>query len=421
MEKLLRIIEKIIPKKVYKFFQPAYHFLLAVIGTLIYRNPSQHIYVIGVTGTKGKSSTVEFINSALVGVGKKTAILSTIRFKVGDTTRPNKYKMTMPGRFFTQKFLRDAVDAGCEYAIIEMTSEGARFFRHTGIEMNALIFTNLSPEHIESHGSFAKYKAAKLRLLKQLVKSKKPIRISIANIDNEHAPSFLVSPIEKNIGYSLKHVNILSETNTTSIIEYKGKNITVPLPGKFNISNALAALTLADELGLNLDDVKKGIESLSLIRGRVEKVDCGQNFSVIVDYAHTDDSLHKLYETFSSSRKIAVLGSTGGGRDGWKRPVLGKIADEFCDEIIITNEDPYDENPLKIINEVATGVTHHTPHIIVDRREAIAFAISKANVNDTVLITGKGTDPYIMGPNGKKEIWDDAEVVREELQKFLNK
>jgi len=171
MENLLRTTEKLIPRKIYKLFQPTYHFLLATTGTLLYRKPSRHIYVIGITGTKGKSSTAEFVNAVLEGAGKKTAILSTIRFKVGNTTRPNKFKMTMPGRFFTQKFLRDAVDAGCEYAIIEMTSEGARFFRHTGIDLDALIFTNLSPEHIESHGSFAKYKACKLRLIQQLVKS----------------------------------------------------------------------------------------------------------------------------------------------------------------------------------------------------------------------------------------------------------
>lgn len=421
MEKILRIIERIIPKKIYKFFQPAYHFLLATTGTIIYRKPSRHIYVIGVTGTKGKSSTTEFINAALEGAGKKTAILSTIRFKIGETTRANKYKMTMPGRFFTQKFLHDAVKAGCEYAIIEMTSEGARFYRHLGIDLDALIFTNLSPEHIESHGSFKKYKEAKLRLVKQLAKSKKPIRLSIANIDNEHAPSFLIYPIEKNVGYSLKDVHILSENSTSTMVDFRGTKIKIPLPGKFNVSNAIAALTLAQELDISLDDAKKGIESLSLIRGRVERIDEGQNFSVIVDYAHTDDSLRKLYETFPSSRKIAVLGGTGGGRDSWKRPVLGKIADEYCDEIIVTNEDPYDEDPLKIINEVASGVTHHTPKIIVDRREAITHAISIAHAGDTILITGKGTDPYIMGPHGTKIKWDDAEVAREELQKLLNK
>jgi UDP-N-acetylmuramoyl-L-alanyl-D-glutamate--2,6-diaminopimelate ligase len=418
MEKILRRIEKVIPKKIYRFFQPAYHFLLSATGTALYRFPSRHIHVIAVTGTKGKSSTCEFVNAILEAAGKKTAILSTIRFKVGETTRPNKYKMTMPGRFFTQKFLRQAVDAGCEYAIIEMTSEGARFYRHLGVELDALIFTNLSPEHIESHGSFANYKKAKLRLRQRLAKSSKPFRVSIANADNEHAPSFLIYPVERNIGYSLKDAYIISESDTGSVIKWRGERISIPLPGKFNISNALAALTFAAEFGIPLVDAKKGIEALSLIRGRVERVEAGQDFAVIVDYAHTDDSLRKLYETFPTSRKIAVLGSTGGGRDSWKRPVLGKIADEYCDEIIITNEDPYDEDPVKIINEVASGVVSHKPTIILDRREAIAHALSLAGTGDTVLISGKGTDPYIMGPNGSRIPWDDATVAREELEKM---
>ncbi len=419
MEKILRKVEKLIPRKIYTFLQPAYHLALALTGTAIYRKPSRHIYVIGVTGTKGKSSTTEFVNAVLEGAGKKTAILSTIRFKIGSDSRANTFKMTMPGRFFVQKFLYDAVKNNCDYAIIEMTSEGARFFRHIGIEMDALLFTNLSPEHIESHGSFEKYKAAKLRLVKHLSKSKKASRVSVANIDNKHGFSFLIHDIEKNIGYSLKDVKILSENTSSSIVEYKGTNITIPLPGKFNILNALSSIKLAEELGISLPVIKSGIESLKTIRGRVEKVGVGQNFTVVVDYAHTDDSLKKLYEAFPSSRKIAVLGSTGGGRDSWKRPVLGKIADENCDEVIITNEDPYDEDPLHIINAVASGVTRHTPTIIVDRREAIAKAIRLARPGDTVLITGKGTDPYIMGPNGSKEVWDDATVAREELGKLL--
>jgi UDP-N-acetylmuramoyl-L-alanyl-D-glutamate--2,6-diaminopimelate ligase len=163
----------------------------------------------------------------------------------------------------------------------------------------------------------------------------------------------------------------------------------------------------------------RGISSLSLIRGRVERVEAGQDFSVIVDYAHTDDSLRKLYETFPTSRKIAVLGGTGGGRDSWKRPVLGKIADEYCDQIILTDEDPYDEDPMKIINEVARGVQNKEPIIILDRREAIAKAISLARTGDTILITGKGTDPYIMGPNNTKVVWDDATIAREELEKAM--
>jgi UDP-N-acetylmuramoyl-L-alanyl-D-glutamate--2,6-diaminopimelate ligase len=418
MEKLLRVIERFIPKKMYRFFQPAYHLLLAVVGTVLYRHPSRHIHVIGITGTKGKSSTTEFVNAVLESSGHRTAVLSTIRFKIGDTTRPNRYKMTMPGRFFTQKFLREAVDAGCDYAIVEMTSEGARFFRHIGVELDTLVFTNLSPEHIESHGSFSAYKRAKLRLAKRLAQSGKPVRMAIANTDNEHAPSFLIWPVEKNIGYSLKDADIMEEDEKKSVIRWRGIDITIPLPGKFNISNAIAALTLACELDIKTEDAKKGIESLSLIRGRVERVDAGQAFTVIVDYAHTDDSLRKLYQTFPTSRKIAVLGSTGGGRDGWKRPVLGRIADEQCAEIILTDEDPYDEDPMKIIQEVASGIQDHTPIIILDRREAIRKSFQLARPGDVVLITGKGTDPYIMGPGGTKIPWDDATVAREELEKM---
>jgi UDP-N-acetylmuramoyl-L-alanyl-D-glutamate--2,6-diaminopimelate ligase len=279
--------------------------------------------------------------------------------------------------------------------------------------------SGLSPEHIESHGSFENYKKAKLRLVKQLAKSNKPTTLSIASIDeNKHGYSFLVSPVAKNISFSLKDAKILEETEEKSVIDYKGEIITIPLPGRFNIRNTLSALILAEENGIPLSVAKEGIEKLHLIRGRVERVQCGQPFTVIVDYAHTDDSLRKLYETFKNSRKIAVLGSTGGGRDSWKRPVLGAIADEYCSKIIITNEDPYDEDPMNIIKDVARGVTNHTPTIIINRREAIAHALREAKPLDVVLITGKGTDPYIMGPNGTKEAWDDARVVREELTKL---
>ena len=178
----------------------------------------------------------------------------------------------MPGRFFTQQFLGGAVGAGCEYAIIERTSEGARFYRHIGVELGALIFTNLSPEHIESHGSFEKYKEAKLRLVKQLTKSKKPIRIAIANLDNEHAKDFLPRNIEHSVGYSLSQAVIKEETQSGSTIQFEGETIHIPLPGKFNISNTLAALSFAETVDIPVRLAKEGIENLSLIRGRVEQV-----------------------------------------------------------------------------------------------------------------------------------------------------
>ena len=168
MNKILRIIEKFIPKKVFTFFQPAYHFALALVGEMIYRSPGKKIKVVAVTGTKGKTSTAEFINAILEEAGKKTALAGTLRFKIAEKSEPNKFKMTMPGRFFTQKFLRRAVDAKCEYAILEISSEAAKQYRHRFIDLNALVFTNMAPEHLESHGSYEKYLKAKLSIAKAL-------------------------------------------------------------------------------------------------------------------------------------------------------------------------------------------------------------------------------------------------------------
>ena len=161
LELALRTIETYIPRPLYIFFQPSYHYTLALLSAFVYRFPSKHIAVIGITGTKGKSSTIELVNAILEEQGFKTALVSTLRFKIGETTERNLFKMTLPGRFFLQHFLRRAVNAGCNYAIIEMTSEGVRQFRHKFIYLDALIFTNLSPEHIEAHGSFETYKKTK--------------------------------------------------------------------------------------------------------------------------------------------------------------------------------------------------------------------------------------------------------------------
>jgi UDP-N-acetylmuramoyl-L-alanyl-D-glutamate--2,6-diaminopimelate ligase len=185
----------------------------------------------------------------------------------------------------------------------------------------------------------------------------------------------------------------------------------------------------ADAFGISLLAIKEGIEKLSLIRGRVEFVKFPpeselfekQTFDVVVDYAHTSDSLGELYKAFETQRKICVLGNTGGGRDKWKRPEMARVADTFCDEIILTNEDPYDEDPDKIIEDMLPGFEKHTPTIIMDRRTAIHEAISRAKASDVVLISGKGTDPYIMLANNQKLPWSDYEVAKEELEKVLSK
>ncbi len=340
------------------------------------------------------------------------------------------YKMSMPGRFFMQKFLREAVDAKCEWAVLEMTSQGAAQFRHKHIELDALIFTNLSPEHIESHGSYENYVEAKLDIGRELAASPKPDRVIIANADDKESEKFLALDIPRKEKFSLQDVatSVQQEDGTTFV--WNNIRISSPLPGEFNLLNMLAAATFAKAEMISADAVKRGLERTTLVRGRVEKVTlekdnplgAKQDFTAVVDYAHTADSLEKLYQAFGKSRKICVLGNTGGGRDKWKRPEMAKVAERYCDEIILTNEDPYDENPRAILDDMMAGIEKkEKAEIIMDRREAIRNALARASRHDVVLISGKGTDPYIMEANGKKMPWDDAQVVREELEKILAK
>jgi UDP-N-acetylmuramoyl-L-alanyl-D-glutamate--2,6-diaminopimelate ligase len=415
---MIGALKKIIPKSVFNFFQPAYHYLLVLTGAILYRFPSRHLTVIGVTGTKGKSTTTELMAAVLEAAGYRVALQSTIHFKIGEKDERNLYKMSMPGRFFMQKFLRDAVNAGCTHAVLELTSEGAKQYRNKFIALDALIFTNLAPEHIESHGSYENYVRAKLSIAQELEPSPKPNPGIIVNMDDKEAEKFLGLSIKNKIPYSLDDaVNVESSENGNSF--QVGKMfVHSPLPGKFNLYNMLGVIACAKFLGIKDEDIKNGLESVESVRGRAERIENDLGIEIVVDYAHTPDSLKALYETYENKKIIGVLGNTGGGRDRWKRGVMAEIADEYCGEIILTNEDPYDEDPVQIVNEMREGVKNKPVNIILDRRAAIASAISKAKTGDAILITGKGTDPYIMGANGTKIPWDDATIVREELVKI---
>ena len=431
METVLRLLKKIIPAHIFTGAQPAYHYLLAFLGALIYRFPSRKIKVVAITGTKGKSTTAELVNAILEEAGYKTALAGTIRFKIADKSTPNLYKMTLPGRFFVQRFLRNAVNAGCDYAVLEITSEAAKQYRHKFVELNALIFLNLAPEHIESHGSYEKYRDAKLSLARALEKSSKRPRAVVANADDKEGWRFLETKVEQCVPFHVSVSDLAGVTPDGIHFSWKGELINSKLIGAFNLSNMLASASFANTQNIPASAVKRGIEKVSEVSGRVQFIRAGQDFDVIVDYAHTPDSLEKLYQAFPHRKKIAILGNTGGGRDTWKRPVMAGIAEKYCDEIILTNEDPYDEDPRKILEEMAVGMKIKKPEIILDRREAIATALRLASNEaerlaqdgnkhnrTVVLISGKGTDPYIMEANNKKTPWSDRNVAEEELKKL---
>lgn len=405
-------------RKLRRFLLGPYHFAWAICSALLYGFPAKKMTVIGVTGTKGKTSVTEMLYTILTYAKHPTALAGTIRFAQGNDSRPNLYKMTLPGRGFAQRFLAEAVKKGCTHAVVEITSEAALQYRHFFLELNALVFTNLQREHIESHGSMEKYFKAKFKIGEALVASHKRPRVIIANEDDPRGRAFLDLPVEQKVPFSKSDAQSVVLGERQVAFTYRGVDFMLFQPGHFSIMNALAAIKTAEALGVSPEISAEALATLMRIPGRAERIEAGQKFTVVVDYAHTPDSLRALYAAFPTHRKICVLGNTGAGRDAWKRPEMGRIADDACEEVILTNEDPYDEDPARIVMAMAGGMSR-TPAIIMDRREAIRHALSLARPGDAVLITGKGTDPFIMGPRGEKTPWSDAQVVKEELDRLL--
>lgn len=412
---IVRVLKSILPDWLVRPLLPLYHRVLSFLLAFSYGFPARSMTVIGVTGTKGKSSVSDMLFTVLRHAGYPAAVAGTIRFAINDTSEPNLFKMTMPGRGFIHAFLARAKKARVKYAVVEITSESVKQYRHKYLSLNALVFTNLQKEHIESHGSFENYAAAKLEIGKELVRSSKRPRAMIANKDNPHSAPYLRLAVEQRVPFSYDEASDVKLGAGMVSFTYEGVPFTLQLPGSFSVMNALAVIKAASFVGVPLPTIAEALSKLERIPGRTERIQA-EPYQVVVDYAHTPDSLQALYDAYPV-RRICVLGNTGGGRDTWKRPEMGRIADQMCAEVILTDEDPYDENPEQIVQQMAAGM-ERTPRIIMDRREAIHTALTLAQPGDAVLVTGKGTDPYIMQANGKKLSWSDAAVVREELAKL---
>ncbi|MFA6136238.1 MAG: Mur ligase family protein [Candidatus Paceibacterota bacterium] len=389
-----------------------YHYLWSFFGALIFRFPSRRIKVFGITGTKGKTTTVALLSYIFNKAKIKNSALSSVWRKVGDKQERNLTGNSMPGRFLMQGFLNEAAKNSCSYAFVEVTSQGIVQSRHRFIDWDGAVFLDIHPEHIESHGSFENYLKAKVSFFEHIAKKTSKNPVFFINKKDLHWEEFADA----------------SKAFTTKLFSSDDVNdfgISQNLGGDFNKINIAAAVAIAREEKISEDIIRNAVKDFEGVIGRVEFVQ-KEPFSVVVDYAHTPDSLEEIYKFLSGYKKsdkklICVLGSAGGGRDKWKRPKMGEMAAKYCDSIILTNEDPYDEQPENIINEIESGcsqIQNSKFEIlkITNRKEAIKKAISLAKEGDVVVCTGKGSETSIHIDGGKIISWSERDVVKEILK-----
>ncbi len=412
-----RFLSRLLPQSI----KNIYHLAQAIVACVLFGFPGKKLRVIGVTGTNGKTTTSQFIARILKQAGKKVALASTINFQMGEKTWVNASKFTTLSSWKLQKFLREAVEAQCEYAVIETSSHALDQHRVWGIPYEIAVLTNVTREHLDYHGTMDRYREAKCRLFRRAQKG-------VVNLDMENPEFFCGISGKEFLTYSTKdpQAHLLASDIT---LDFKGTEFVVDgvrfhlnIPGLFNIENALASLGVARLLQIDFSVASQALSSVTGVPGRMELVPNFMNADIFIDYAVTPDAFEKLYASIlplkiPGTKIIHVFGACG-ERDRGKRPQMGEIASSYADIIILTNEDPYHEDGERIIDEIEQGVSKKKDKDyfrIFDRRQAIHKALSLAEIGDIVLITGKGAEET-MAIGDKRLPWHERQVIEEELQ-----
>ena len=435
-------IKKLIPQSIINL----YHKFVAIFAALIYFFPARNLKVIGVTGTNGKTTTLNLIAKILEEQGERVGMISTAVMKIGGKSWLNETKMTSLNPFALNQFLAKLRQQKIKYALLEVSSHALEQSRFWGVPFTVGIFTNLTPEHLDYHQDLTQYRKAKEKLFQKVagLKSKESQQTLIINTDDKAAKFFNTYQANQKYHYQIQKKNqpaafpksknedllvakkIKLEPQQT-IFELETKEfqgiIKTHLSGIFNLYNTLAAIACGLSQNIPLTTIQKALQKIKGIPGRMETIKGPNNLTAIVDYAHTPEALSGIYQTLKpliKNRLIAILGACG-DRDKTKRPKMGLIAAKSADLVIITDEDPYTEDSAKIRAEVIAGVIKGGKKEkqnfweIPDRKEAIAFAIQKARLNDLIIITGKGCEQWMVV--GRKKIpWDDRKIVRKLLR-----
>jgi UDP-N-acetylmuramoyl-L-alanyl-D-glutamate--2,6-diaminopimelate ligase len=412
---------------------------LANLACAFYDNPASQICTIGVTGTDGKTTTCNLISALLDTAEKSNGLMTTANFKLPGHEWENTTRQSTLEALEIQQMLRRMVEADVKYAVIEATSHGLELQRVRGCAFDIGVVTNITHEHLDFHGTIENYRRSKARLLEMLDPTRvkglgiKPIAIlNRDDVSYEILKPYCSVPVFDyglNKSAAIRAADIQLDATSTrfrAILPNAEINIETQLVGQFNVSNCLAAIATAYAVGVSPADIEHGLAGVTGVTGRMERVDVGQPFTVIVDYAHTPDSLEKvlrILRPLTSGKLLLVFGSAG-ERDIQKRPIMGQIAAQLADFFVITDEDPREENREQILREIAIGaetIGKHEGHdflCIADRKQAIAAAFHRAHARDTVLLAGKGHEQSII--IGREKIpWDDRQVAREQLQTFM--
>jgi UDP-N-acetylmuramoyl-L-alanyl-D-glutamate--2,6-diaminopimelate ligase len=431
-----KIVKSLIPTGLFHRIEPFGHLAEAVVFNVVYGFPARKMKVIGVTGTNGKTTTTFLVHRMLHEAGYSVGLMTTVAWGVGDNIRPQIHHMTnvpVPELMRRLKVMRKE---GMEWLVLETTSHSLAQHRVWGIPFTAAVMTNITHEHLDYHGTFERYRDAKLRLFKLANRNKRGFRAGVMNADDPSCDIFKAA-VAHPVAYGVdnpradlraEEVELASSgVKYTARIEDSSYDIRCNLPGSFNVSNSLAAVAVGRILGLSKPQIESGIMALEGVEGRMTRLDEGQSFAVIVDFAHTPDSFEKLFKDLRpvvKGRLIVLFGSAG-RRDEAKRPLQGMLAGKYADEVVVTEEDDRDIDGQEIMEQIAGGAVQAGKDrdlnlfLVHDRTEAIKFALSRADgSDDTVLLLGKGHEKTIERANGENP-WDELGTAKAALRELM--
>jgi UDP-N-acetylmuramoyl-L-alanyl-D-glutamate--2,6-diaminopimelate ligase len=429
MASLRTIVKTLIPKELFKKIEPYGHLCEAVLMNIRYGFPGRRLRIIGVTGTNGKTTTSFLIQRLLHESGIKTGLVTTVADGIGTDIVPKTEHITTAEAGVLQKKLREFADAGVQWVVVETSSHSLAQHRVWGIPYEIAVMTNITHEHLDYHGTFENYVEAKRRLFK--IANRHGLRFGVVNKQDPSADKFVktvANATTYGIGtgdLSAANVKLSADHSSfTATIGDDSYDIRVNIPGEFNVSNSLAAVAVGRKLGLSKAEIEKGISALEGVNGRMNVINEGQKFQVIVDFASTPDAFERFFESIrplTKGKLIAVFGSAG-RRDVEKRAVQGRIAGQNADIVIVSEEDDRDVDGHQILEQIATGAKGagkkegEDLFLILNREEAIGFAMTKAtSKDDVVVLLGKGHELTIERADGVYP-WNEADVARAALQ-----